>query len=559
MPQIPILNLFTLALAFLYSATDAAYLSSPVPLSGLSDVQDAWRISSQAVPLNSLQAPTTNIQGSAVTEVKLTGRYKRDATETSLGKSKAPFYSNVNDVRHYGGLITYSHNLHPAKICRILNACIAPDGILHLPAWMQRHDNLISFHCGLSAVDFSLPDTFPPPPLYPVDLVGISAPHPSMPRFIRDFFPTAVSFDLIYGDHQISKACYSRKGSNCDEGFPALLDSLRAAVVLPHRLRDFDEKKSWAREFVKLMKPPSSPGRQPTIIYDDSLHHPDADMTCFKSAFFTRGPFNSHVVMPDHLRNIHFLVAQNVNKTAREFQLPETVEGFPDRRSCRLNVTLTNRRLIEGAHNRLVGRYVVNIPELNDAILKQAQRIPGLILSVDILTLEGHSLRWQINAMQKTDIWVAGHGPLLTNMLFLRENSSVIEMQPFSYYPQTFEDMAAKLANVKYDRYIAHPDLEAFDACVRQMYPPSHPSFLRAMHILDRFTSAAVKYKESDSTHSVVLHQLSDPDLHGVKMCAQMQRLDTDASHFAIAIVRRARLMCGLPRPEGARESYQQT
>lgn len=546
--QQPLLSVLTAVLLLFLSASDAALSSRNFPVRGFSAIRNSWHVSA---PIKT--QPGAVASYNMFTTVNSTSMFvaksKEDDSQKDWGKSKAPFYVTINNAHHYGGLITYAHQLHPAKICRVLNACLSPDGTLHLPSWMQRHDDLISFHCGLTSVDFSLPDTFPPPPLRSVDLVGVTLPHPSMSRFITDFFPSAVAFDLIYGDHSVSKACHSRKGSDCGDGFPALLDSLRAAVILPHRLRDLDEKKSWVREFVKLMKPPSSSGRQPLVIYDDTLHHPDADLTCFRSAFFTRGPFNSHTVMPDHLRNIHFLTAHNINKTARPFPSGHSVAGFPGRKHCQLNVTLSNRKLVDGALNRLVGRYVLNILDLKDAIHKQADRIPGLSLSVDTLTLEGKSLRWQINAMQKTDIWVAGHGPLLTNMIFLRDNSTVIEMQPFSYYPQTYEKMASNLANVRYDRFIAHPDLEAFDICIRQMFPPSSPAYIRAMNILDRFTGAAFKFKQSDSTHSIVLHQLIDQDLEGVKMCAQMQRLNTDATHFAIAIVRHARLMCGLPPP----------
>lgn len=451
---------------------------------------------------------------------------------------------------------------------------------------MQRHDDILSFHCGHSKLSFSLPDTQPPPsPLRPLDLVGTSRPRPSMPQFIEDFTPNAVVFDLIYGHHNVSKACRSRRGADCDT-FPGLLDGLNAAVILHPRLRLFDDKKSWVREFVKLMKPPYV-GRLPRVIYDDDLfgngerqRSPD-NVVCFRSIMFTRGPFNKHVIMPDHLRTLHFFAAHGIDKGARNYStvpaaaaamspavspsLPSPAASAGEEatpaarvdgtlRECHVNVTLSNRKLVDGANNRLIGRYMRNLNDLKEAIARKAGRIPGLALSVATLSLEGRTLRWHINAMQKTDIWVSPHGPLLANMLFLRENSTVIEVQPFAYYPATYERMAARLAHVRYERYIAHPDLQAYDACLHHMYNATGSSSTteernRVAAWRIKLGKAAQTYARSDSTHALVVHDVRDAALQKFKRCALMQRLSTDAGQFAVTIVRQARLTCGFPRP----------
>lgn len=507
----------------------------------------------QHIPQNIQEQPPISSQSSShVTAKALTASNASESDGST--RSKNPFSVTIDRAKFYGGLVSYSHHLHPAKICRVFNACVRPDHTLVLPKWMQRHDDIITFHCGYSKVEFSLPDTEPPPPLDPLDMVGLHVSRPSMPDFLRDFMPNAVVFDLIYGDHRVSKACHSRKGDDCAP-FPGLVEGIRTAVTLHRRLRHFDEKKSWVREFVKLMKPPQT-GRQPVILYDKRfsahVNSNSSRLKCFRSAMFTRGPFNKHAIMADHIRDIHFLNRNAINKKPRDVLLPDAVPNQPERRQCHLNITISNRKLVDGAHNRLIGRYLVNVAILKDAILKQATRIPGLNLTVATMTLEGRSLRWQINAMQKTDIWVAGHGPLLANMIFLRENSTLMEVQPFTFYPQTFEHMASRLAYVRYDRYIAHPDVEAFEMCMRQLYPPMHPAHRHAQHILSRFVQAAGKYSQSDNTHSLVLHRdaAEFADLHHVKTCAQMQRLDTDADKISKAIVRQARLMCGYPRPD---------
>ncbi|PXF46133.1 hypothetical protein BWQ96_04139 [Gracilariopsis chorda] len=462
-------------------------------------------------------------------------------------KAVKPFQMRIEDQIFYGGLITYSHMLHPARICRVMNACIRNDDTLVLPRWMQRHDNLLSFHCGHRKLSFSLEDNSPPPSLKNLDLVGLTSPRPSMPDFVRDFAPNTVVFDLIYGDHELKQSCHSRKGTSCDS-FPSLNQSLNTAIFLPSRLEAINEKRSWVREFVKLMKPPNA-GKQSRILYKniDVTESKELGMQCFRSAFFTRGPYNKFHVMNDHMRELNFLKSHGIQKEARILRQDKS-NDIVEEASCDLNITISNRKADDG-DSKLIGRYITNIPTLRAEILKQAERIPGLNIKLDTITLEGKSLWWQINAMQKTDVWIAGHGPLLTNMLFLRQNSSVIELQPFAYYPQTYENLAEHLAHVRYERYIANPDVEAFETCIRQLYTSDHPSYKDAQTIFERFRRASMKFFQSDSTHSLVLHTLAEEGLDYVKACARMQRLTTDAHVFAVAIVRHARVRCGLPKP----------
>ena len=456
-----------------------------------------------------------------------------------------PFSVLIDDQRYYGGLIKYSHDYHPSHICRVMNGCIRSDNTLVLSEWMQRYDNDLKFQCGHDRVEFSLPDTAPPPALERLDLIGLQCPRPSMSDFVQDFLPNAVIFDLIYGDYKIRKSCHSRKGNDCD-GFPGLEEGLNPAVILHPRIRDLP-KKSWVREFVTLMKPPHS-GRQAKVLFEDAFRNESSDLTCFRSALFTRGPYSKDLIGADHLRRIHFLERHGIKRVARDVVAVKELEDGSKERVCELNVTISNRRLVDGAHNRLIGRYVMDISGIRNAIVKQARKIDGLRLKVAIMRLEGKTLRWQMNAMQKTDIWIAGHGSLLTNMLFLRENSSVIELQPFTFYPRLYERLAVRLAHVNYERYIADPDEKAFKACIEQMYDETDDARGDALVLLDRFIQAAKKFYRSDNTHSLVLHSLKD-ELKSVKTCAHMQRLRVNAANFAVAVVRHARIRCGFPKP----------
>eukprot|EP00171_Calliarthron_tuberculosum_P018310 IDg18310t1 len=82
------------------------------------------------------------------------GGAKRASKEDSRKAwNSPPFFVKVGSIRFYGGLLTFGHELHPARICRVLNACIRNDGTVVLPAWMRRYDETLSFDCGIRRLE----------------------------------------------------------------------------------------------------------------------------------------------------------------------------------------------------------------------------------------------------------------------------------------------------------------------------------------------------------------------------------------------------------------------
>lgn len=60
--------------------------------------------------------------------------------------------------------------------------------------------------------------------------------------------------------------------------------------------------------------------------------------------------------------------------------------------------------------------------------------------------------------MQESDIVVAVHGAGLTNMIFMREGSHVLEMVPFTYFPSIFRDFGTQHLGVSSLQISAEPD-----------------------------------------------------------------------------------------------------
>lgn len=450
-----------------------------------------------------------------------------------------PYAVQVGSTKFYGGLVTFGHELHPARICRVLNACVRNDGTVVLPAWTRRYDEMLSFHCGIHKLEFSLEDTEAPPTLRNQDLFGSEPAPVAVHKFITDFAPQLVALDMLSGERSLSKTCHSRIGRSCDS-FPLLNAKIRPAVFVHPEIQKQARKTSWIQQFMSLIPTDNYAHKIRRIPQEYRADENSESVQCFRSIVLTRSPRTKFAINPETLRALKIFEKNGVNK------IPKTARERVKGKGCNVNVMFVNRKKMPRHSTELgVEGYITNIGHLRKEIKKRVQKFKGLAVKINAVTLDGKRLKFQIDAMQKADILVAGSGPALANMIFLRSNSTVMELMPFGYYPKTYENMARYVADVKYDSYIAHPDQKTFLYCLSRVAPRGSGNFTAAERVITRYKRAASKYRRSDSTHSYTLHNLA-PELNFVSPCATVQRLNTTAEHFATAIVRNARLQCGI-------------
>lgn len=129
---------------------------------------------------------------------------------------------------------------------------------------------------------------------------------------------------------------------------------------------------------------------------------------------------------------------------------------------CTLRLTLLNRM---PGYPRHIPRAATLLAALRNA------STPTLRLVVSSTTFEGTPLAYQVDVMQRTDVLVAAHGAGITNALFLRSASSLVEVSPFGYAAGIFPWLARSVAALRYERVIAAPDPAVFAACLRVRHP----------------------------------------------------------------------------------------
>jgi hypothetical protein len=466
--------------------------------------------------------------------------------QNALARESKPVYVSIDGKRYYGGLETLFHGALTSKTCRLLNACIRADGVVLLPKWMRRYDDLLSFHCDLTRVLFILDNNQPPTTtVKDVDLFGLTPPPSHMPSFLRAFLPALISFDAIYNSEirGTSRVCYTRAGRGCAAGNlkPLEAGNIKPAVFLDSKLRGISHNMSWPLQLVRLTAPRAL-AKTRALFWGD-FYPPGDDFTkkCFKSLVVSRPPRSKEMTSPAMFTGLRFFADNDIDKKK---PISHGVSG-----ACKVNVTFMNRRPNPSNPDQILSRYIPNIPEVSAALNRLANGSKSIELTIHKVRTEGRSIKWQMNAMQRTDVLVAGHGSQLTNMIFMRNGASVLEIFPFTYYPQTFEKMAMYMANMRYDSIIAKPDRNAFITCMAHYYNNTrNSSALEAREIVRRYESAVENYSKSDkNTHSFTSHGL-DSSLLNVRICVEMQSLDTPAKTLADRIFSMVQASCNYTR-----------
>jgi hypothetical protein len=105
--------------------------------------------------------------------------------------------------------------------------------------------------------------------------------------------------------------------------------------------------------------------------------------------------------------------------------------------------------------NRSYHRRILNIQDVAACL----QDVVPHVTNVSVVGFETMSLRRQIEVVRAADILVGMHGSALALQLFMRENSSVVEIFPYRFTCRDWYERAANFSNLRYIAY--HPQTES--------------------------------------------------------------------------------------------------
>lgn len=396
------------------------------------------------------------------------------------------------------------------EACLIPNACM----VLNLDRWAlfipKQFRSVYEKHCDHQKVSWwPMRDYYdennPPAELvrglrekFDFDLLGgqlntIAYRHfaDSAPAFVDNAMVPA----SVFLDHQPSKTLCLLSPCNNSNSFDLMPRIGLSTNVINETL--------WSRAFYKMM----TKNFKYLHIIPEQEHYLQPDPTCYRSIIRSTQIYDAKNKLHDRLFREH-----GVKREREENGLNST---------CNPHIVVLER-------DPKVGLKRTMLPGTTD---KLQQRFPKMEIVRDLGSL---TFEEQIQVFQRTDILVTVHGAELTNSVFFRERTHVLEIMPFGYYYPWFDGIFDS-AHVNLTRIYAPPDEEQFYPCAK-VYGPLAQNKTAQQMVFQDYEARVKLYKNAnnDSARDNAANWISKN--YDSLFCIRLQRLVANASWLELRI-----------------------
>lgn len=343
------------------------------------------------------------------------------------------------------------------------------------------------------------------------DLVSYTPLRTHMPHFIEDITPFLAFRDVLVGQRTNIHNLPFRQRCLWEDKFPGVACHTRNDDLHPFFLFDsagFHRfNGSWTHHFLT--------GLAGNVDLNSAVGCIDSNSTmrCFRSVVVGKGLDMKYLLNHEN----SFFKGKFMRK-----------QPLPPSHWCEkpIQATILSRRPNNARTLLDAETFAENIRRLQvTKDSKREQKTCHVRFTCQIVYFEEMTFLEQIAVMQKTDILIAVHGAGNTNIIFLPENSIVIEIYPFAYKANIFEELAKKYL-LKYDFLIAEPDTESFKQCLQKILR-SHPELEnKVKKLTNQWDLAVAKFLKGDHSHQFKMESPKVSDLvPSSRVCARNQTL----------------------------------
>mmetsp|Transcript_7297 Transcript_7297/g.19045 ORF Transcript_7297/g.19045 Transcript_7297/m.19045 type:complete len:343 (-) Transcript_7297:309-1337(-) len=337
-----------------------------------------------------------------------------------------------------------------------------------------------------------------------------------------DALPNFIMFGAVTAKDATVQCVTADNASSCV--VPGM-DSFRPAVWL-HEKTGKAAETHWIREYVKLF-PPFPDG--PKVFYENTPPSAGEDAVCYNSVVTV-----GRAVVP-------YSMIDEVYEPWKRHKILKS-----PRSSCEVTVTILNRdgEIVKGGVRQ--GRAFSDVERVRKSILKEGPKLGFKVGEVPEVKFDGLSFREQVDTMQGTDFLFAVHGAELTNIVFMRPLSAVVEVIPFGYNAELFQQMS-HVVNIMHVIIVADPDTPRLAECLRKYNGKEDPGSQTFKDEFERMEKTFYEYREQNKTWHVIM-SLNDKKISNIagmsRPCLRAQMLSIDTDNAA----RRGFSMLDIPR-----------
>uniref|UniRef100_A0A6T6ACZ9 Glycosyltransferase 61 catalytic domain-containing protein n=1 Tax=Compsopogon caeruleus TaxID=31354 RepID=A0A6T6ACZ9_9RHOD len=406
-------------------------------------------------------------------------------------------------------------------LCRIYQACRDPAGRVRV---RSRGGS----RCGLKHFGEIPDDEFQTSSRMDKDLLFFgesdSAPlsRSHMPHFMHDFLPLLPAHDTVVRGAQGEDPGLSAEFLDFNNQTVVLErntteNGLDPILIFEDRFRRRSHSSEWIREFLQVL------GADSIVLNTTS-----DSITCFNS-----------IITASYKHRPQVSISHLLNQNSHIFS-DNRLERMRTKDSCQCDrkVVIINR------HDSSKARTIANLNELEKKIA--STRVCGKMFAVETVYFDSENFSSQVGTMQSADIIVSIHGAELSNSIFLRTGSFLLEILPFAYYPKRFSRFSEALA-LDHLQEIAKPDGRSVSSCLKKLMRSTNDTTLLGNYhrLLNRFQEAATETRNLTKRFGF---NILDSDLNfevpNQRVCMRSQVLQVDANSIANKIREREKKFC---------------
>lgn len=310
------------------------------------------------------------------------------------------------------------------------------------------------------------------------------------------------------------------------------------------------------------MIPPNSHERSRLAFASHLSQSGKSSATCFRSILLTRNRYPPQSVLHANEKNAFY----EYNKLSRE-SIVNKIGSKEDKSfknsqdECRIRLTILQPRKTSGKNVQL-GK----IENEDEILSKTVHKIDAIAASHGFNNLKLDIKKYRQDAtniasaarlIQQSDMILGGNDPSMTNIMFARPHTAVIEVQNFGYSTGPYRSFASTL-NLTYMSVMARPDALTFERCVLDKYDKNWGGGVskdemeaRMNGLLRMFRDAAEKFDGKTSMIDLTSFVKRDgSDRRGYipleRVCARLQHLNVDTEMVGALIAEQAAEICEL-------------
>lgn len=448
--------------------------------------------------------------------------------KTSVEENIPSMNEFTDDADKFAIEVYEYHTLENYLICRLKHACLDKNGTLFLHSDLRASNSIIR-KCSIKNFKFysanqvnnsndgiSQKETG-------LNLIGLEPTAYHMPHFLTDVLPAVLAVHSNSISNLSATSTCIPANKTCRLPKLLSLEHKQTALLVSRRVEQMDET-SWVKQFsLKVFG-----GHQIMLLsYQTMFQIYSQNIICFKSVT-TYNKERLRFIDASWFRRLPFTDFSN-----------QVVRSFPRRSvkpNCERRIIVINRKPEEER----------NLIDANRLKLLIEQNVNHMWLKTEVSVVLFHNLSFHMQAslMKTAHVIIGVHGAALSNIVFARQGTVLIEILPFTYYAGPFVDIARSF-ELKYSSIIANPDTQAFQNCLN-----SYKDKLKDSSILTAgmaFWNKAIRndhHNNKSINREFNVFYSKGHYSSFLRICARRQRLQTDLITLSAIAIEKAAQTC---------------